>query len=100
MSMDEARNTARAEADRNWRAYKVIGRNCSEPTREILAGASALMDNLAGIKREVHTIPVPRGWSVEQAWEAIARGDELIDPEPVWANVLIRDGHFAEVCDA
>jgi hypothetical protein len=34
------------------------------------------------------------GWSVEQAWEAISRGDKLDDrdPEPSWANVLVRDG--------
>ena len=47
--------------------------------------------------RAVHTIPVPRGWCVEQAWEAIRRGDTLTDPEPGWANVetvgdrLVRD---------
>jgi hypothetical protein len=35
----------------------------------------------------VHTIPVPRGWSVEQAWEAIRRGDSLSDPFPRWVNV-------------
>jgi hypothetical protein len=35
----------------------------------------------------VHTIPVPRGWLVEQAWEAIRRGDRLDDPDPRWANV-------------
>ena len=23
----------------------------------------------------LHVIPIPQGWSVEQAWEAIARGD-------------------------
>ena len=44
----------------------------------------------------VHTIPVPRGWSVEQAWEAIRRGQPLpADENGSWANVLIRDGHFA-----
>jgi hypothetical protein len=98
--MDAARKAARDEADRNWRAYKVIGPKCSAPARQLLAQASGLMDDLAGIKREIHTIPVPNGWSVEQAWEAIRRGDELTDPEPMWANVLIRDGNFAEVIDA
>jgi hypothetical protein len=48
----------------------------------------------------VHTIPVPRGWSPEQAWEAIKRGDLLIDMQPAWANVLIRNGRFVELCDA
>lgn len=37
--------------------------------------------------RVIHVIPVPAGWSVEQAWEAIQRGDRLTDPEPMWANV-------------
>ena len=45
----------------------------------------------------VHTIPVPRGWSPEQAWEAIRRGGTLTDPEPYWANVVVRDGLFVEL---
>ena len=40
----------------------------------------------------IHTIPVPRGWSVEQAWEAVKNGDKLNDPNPSWANVVVRDG--------
>lgn len=48
----------------------------------------------------VHTIPVPHGWTPEQAWEAIRRGDLLTDPEPWWANVLIRNGRFVELFDA
>lgn len=48
--------------------------------------------------REIHTIPVPRGWSVEQSWEAITRGDLLTDPEPQgWANVEVRDGVMVRV---
>lgn len=47
----------------------------------------------------VHTIPVPRGWTPEQAWEAIRRGDLLTDPEPLWANVVIRDGKFVELVE-
>lgn len=38
----------------------------------------------------IHLIPVPPGWSIEQAWEAISRGDTLLYPagvEPLWANV-------------
>jgi hypothetical protein len=42
----------------------------------------------------VHTIPVPRGWSPEQAWEAISRGELLTDPRPSWANVIIKEGRF------
>ena len=40
--------------------------------------------------RAVHTIPVPHGWSVEQAWEAIVRGEDIgkYDPNPNWDNVL------------
>lgn len=37
--------------------------------------------------RVLRTIPVPAGWSIEQAWEAIRRGDLLTDPEPMWANI-------------
>lgn len=48
----------------------------------------------------VHTIPVPRGWTPEQAWEAIRRGDLLTDPEPAWANVVVKDGRFVELIDA
>lgn len=41
----------------------------------------------------VHTIPVPEGWSVEQAWEAISRGDKLPTQKGCsWANVIVRDG--------
>lgn len=50
--------------------------------------------------RAYHVIPVPRGWSVEQAWEAISRGDSLTDPEPMWASVFVEDGRFVRVVDA
>jgi hypothetical protein len=49
----------------------------------------------------IHTIPVPRGWSVEQAWSAIRVGQELPDPDPNWASIevdvddrLVRLVHF------
>lgn len=35
----------------------------------------------------INTIPVPEGWSIEQAWEAIRRGDELPKEIRGWANV-------------
>jgi hypothetical protein len=39
----------------------------------------------------IHTIPVPEGWSIEQAWEAICRKDKL--PAPAgWAVICVRDG--------
>lgn len=44
----------------------------------------------------VHTFPVPRGWSAEQAWHAICRGDLLTDPHPFWANVVVEDGRVVE----
>ena len=50
--------------------------------------------------RSIHTIPVPHGWSPEQAWEAIARGDTLTDPQPTWANVEIVDGRYHRLLDA
>lgn len=43
------------------------------------------------MKAELHTIPVPSGWSVEQAWEAISRGDRLAGPR-TWVNVWVLDG--------
>ena len=45
----------------------------------------------------VHTIPVPRGWSIEQSWEHIRRGVILTDPEPNWAVILVRDTHLVRV---
>lgn len=48
-----------------------------------------------------HTIPVPRGWSVEQSWEAIRRGDLLTDPVPLWANVEVDPrGRMVRVSEA
>jgi hypothetical protein len=43
----------------------------------------------------IHTIPVPRGWSVEQAWEAHCRGAALPADRPSSASVLIRGGRLA-----
>ncbi len=57
-------------------------------------------DPCSGHRRQIHSIPVPLGWSPEQAWESIKRGDLLTDPEPSWANILVLDGRFVELCDA
>ncbi len=39
----------------------------------------------------VHTIWVPAGWSAEQVWEAIRRGEPIVpledDEAGVWVNV-------------
>jgi hypothetical protein len=44
----------------------------------------------------VHTIAVPYGWSIEQAWEAISRGDQLPIALPVsWHNVVVSDGRYS-----
>lgn len=45
---------------------------------------------------EIHIIPVPIGWSAEQAWEAMSRGVDLKHPdgEPGWTNVEIEDGRL------
>lgn len=49
----------------------------------------------------IHTIPVPHGWSIEQAWEAIRRGDKLRHKRkrpPMWANVVTdKDDHLIKV---
>jgi hypothetical protein len=42
----------------------------------------------------LHVIPVPQGWSPEQAWEAIKRGDLLTDPEPDWSIVRTENGRM------
>ena len=47
----------------------------------------------------VHTIPVPRGWSPEQAWQAIKDGILLKDPHPGWANIIVKDGRFVELLE-
>lgn len=42
----------------------------------------------------IHTIPVPEGWSPEQAWEAIRRGVTLPWNLPItsWVNVDDKTG--------
>lgn len=50
----------------------------------------------------VHTIPVPPGWSVEQAWECISRSERLPTNYPEsecgWTSVVVEgytdDGTF------
>lgn len=48
----------------------------------------------------IHTIPVPRGMSVEQAWECITRNVALSDREPEWANIEVKDGRMVRVISA
>jgi hypothetical protein len=48
----------------------------------------------------IHTIPIPRGWSVEQAWEHIDRNDGIvIDGSYWWANILVVDGRYRGTVD-
>lgn len=52
----------------------------------------------------IHTIPVPHGWTPEQAWEHIARGgihiSGLSAKRPCsWANVRITNGHYQGIAD-
>lgn len=50
--------------------------------------------------RVFHTIPVPRGWSIEQSWEAISNDVLLTDPRPYWASIeTTEDGKFIKVID-
>ena len=43
----------------------------------------------------IHTIPVPQGWSVEQAWEAITREDPLPKGRPAcWVNIVCEGKKF------
>lgn len=39
----------------------------------------------------IHTIPVPIGWSPEQAWEAIKREEILPDKKKTWVNIETDD---------
>lgn len=45
----------------------------------------------------IHTIPVPRGMSIEQAWECIKRGDPLVDHLPYWANIEVKGDRMVRV---
>jgi hypothetical protein len=46
----------------------------------------------------IHTIPVPGGWSPEQAWEAIKRGDlPLPTPPKGWANIETVAGYYTRL---
>jgi hypothetical protein len=47
----------------------------------------------------IHTIPIPHGWSIEQAWEAIKRGDELPAGRKGWESVTVHDGVVVEVIE-
>ena len=52
------------------------------------------------LMNRIHTIPVPYGWSIEQAWEAISREDELPDQGERWANIETDDNDkFVRVID-
>ena len=43
----------------------------------------------------IHTIPVPLGWSVEQAWEQVTRNLPLTGGV-TWANVEVKDGKMVK----
>lgn len=47
----------------------------------------------------LHVIPVPQGWSPEQAWEAISRGDLLTDPDPDWSIIRTESGRMVELVE-
>lgn len=46
----------------------------------------------------IHVMPVPEGWSPEQAWEAFKRGDlPLPEPPQGWAIIETRGGEFVRL---
>lgn len=48
----------------------------------------------------IHTIPIPEGWTIEQAWEAIRRGEKLPEKITTWANIEADENeHLANVID-
>ena len=59
--------------------------------RGLTTSAAASSSSQKPSAASIHTIPVPRGWSVEQAWEAISRGDLLTDPDPDWGVVRVEN---------
>lgn len=42
----------------------------------------------------IHTIPVPRGMTVQEAWANIKQGALLLDADPDWTNIEVRDGEL------
>lgn len=51
-------------------------------------------------RRAVHTIPVPPGWSAEQSWEHISRGERLpveglTEADVSWVSVLVEGVEIA-----
>jgi hypothetical protein len=48
----------------------------------------------------IHTIPVPDGWSIEQSWEVIKRGDRIPPDIPVvWANIIEKEGRLIRIVE-
>ena len=64
-----------------WAVYVTAAHPLDEEVPERLA-------HLAHIET-VHRIPVPSGWSVEQAWEAIRRDDPIPENGSVWADIAV-----------
>ena len=48
---------------------------------------------------QVLTIPVPEGWSVEQAWECIQRGDTFPRRPNIWADIETRNNRLVQVLE-
>jgi hypothetical protein len=95
-----------------YHAAKIIDETLTElreeplrPLGEIAAEAITPEAVIAGVEvvREppadgVHTIPVPEGWSIEQAWETINRGEGMpVDGGVRWANVKVEGGRLTTI---
>lgn len=46
-------------------------------------------------KDGIHTIAVPRGWTIEQTWETISRGEGVpAEGEMDWVVLQVKDGKY------
>lgn len=73
-------------------ANEDVPRSPSEILTENLPAELEAVWEREKVEDGIHTIPVPKGWSIEQAWEAISRGEGLPAEEVAWANVEVKDG--------
>src|SRR5947209_5382997 len=80
------------------RPTRRAGHRCSLPSVPVARTAThsprpriSTRQRMTDLDRTVHTIPVPVGWSPEQTWEHLTRGNLLEHPngDPAWTNVEI-----------
>ena len=73
-------------------ATEDVPRSPSEILTENLPDELETVHTYEPVKDGVHTIPVPKGWSIEQSWEAVSRGEGLPAEAVEWVRVEVKDG--------